>query len=252
MSNMLPSKLGKEPLIDVVFEIRFTAALPAGGLLPGLVLPLATAPPTLEALPASQLPAVLRDQQPDLRHVALLKMTLDEEFVVLFGDRSMAVGCVMPYVGWAKFKAMILRIFGVLRSAPFITKIERHSLKYVDFFPTDHYSLRGLEFFNLNMQLGQRKIKTETTFLRSEFLEEPFLHAVSITSKAKLTTVKTGSISEGSVLDVDTHCVRDFSNLNEFLSELPDLTEKIHDANKSFFFGCLSETGLKELEPKYE
>lgn len=249
-AQVLPIKLGKEPLIDVVCEVRFASDGPASVLLPGLLLSKLTGIGGFEALPAAQLPQMLREQDPNLRLAPFMKMTWGE-FVIIVGDRSLAVGCKMPYPGWTAFKAAIFEVFPVLTTATFVKAVERHSIKYVDLFPKGDGGDRGLDQFAIALQLGAHTIAREATQIRTEIHEKPFIHAVTVLTAATVHRPD-GSKSDGSIVDVDTHRVQEFADVAQFVNQLPELLEEIHDANKQFFFACLSNAGLEELEPIYE
>lgn len=249
-SSPLPTKLGKEPIVDVVFSVSFLSDISADALLPGLLIPkLGKRQLKFETLPAAQLPQVLRDHDPNLQNAPLMRVVVDEQFAVLIGSKVLAVGCLMPYPGWTVFSDMIRTIYGVLEDATFVKSVERHSLKYVDFIKSDGADM-ALSRFNLTIEVAGRKLSSQATQIRTEIVEAPFIHATTILCPAKATQPD-GMISDGAVIDVDTHRVEKFAP-RDFLAQLPQLIEQIHSANKAFFFDLLSEAGLKELEPSYD
>lgn len=245
----LPSKLGKEPLIDVVCGVNFVSSAHAESILPGLLLPkLQGKQPKFESLPAAQLPQQIRDNDPNLKNAPLMRVVIDEQFAVLIGSKWLGVACQMPYPGWASFRKMIQTVFSVLQDAPFITGIERHSIKYVDFLGSQG-DKESLTRFNMQIEIAGRKLTDQATQLRTEILEPPFLHAASIVSPA-IATDPSGASRQGVVVDVDTHRIENF-DVKVFLEQLPELLDVIHSANKAFFFDLLSEAGLQELDPQY-
>lgn len=253
MSQDLPTKLGKEPLIDAVFEVRFEANGPVASLMPGLVLPLlsdggATA---FESLPASQLPPEIRDSDEKLKFAPHMRILWGSRFAVLFGDRTLAVGCRMPYAGWTAFKVAIVQVMSALKNAPFISKINNCSLKYVDFFDKDELALTGLGRFNVALTLGSVQVRDEILNIRCEVPQQGFLHVVTILTSAILNTPGQAQRS-GAILDVDTHRINETDFPADFVEKLPNLLESMHNSNKQFFFSCLSPEGIRELEPRYE
>lgn len=246
----LPTKLGNEPLIDVVCAVHFTSDVPAEALLPGLLLSkLAGKQPKFETLPAAQLPQVVRDSDPNLQNAPLMRVVVDERFTVLIGSKGLAVGCQMPYAGWAAFKEMIQTVFEVLERAPFVTGVERYSLKYVDFIRS-HSTKETLSRFKLKIEIAGRKLSDQATQIRTEIVEPPFLHAITIVSPATVNHPVRAS-DTGAVVDVDTHRIDRFE-IKPFLEQLPQLLDEIHSANKTVFFDLLSEAGLTELDPQYD
>lgn len=246
----LPVKLEKEPLIDVVCAVNFESDGHADALLPGLLLPkLAGRPLKFETLPAAQLPQVVRESDPNLQNAPLMRVVVDERFTVLIGSKWLGVGCQMPYSGWSAFKEMIETVFAVLRDAPFVTRVERHSLKYVDFIESQGGD-ESLSRFNLQIEIAGRKLSNQATQLRTEIVEPPFLHAATIFSPAAAKRPD-GTTINGAVVDVDTHRIERFATI-DFLENLSQLLDAIHTANKTFFFALLSDAGLQELRPLYD
>lgn len=249
-TKQLPTKLGKEPLIDVVCAVNFESDGPADTLLPGMLLAkLSDKQPKVETLPVGQLPDAVRNAMPNLQNAPLIRVVLDEKFTVLIGRNLLGVGCLMPYAGWREFRPMIETVFGVLHGASFIKKISRHSLKYADFIKStgDNESFSRL---NVQIDVAGRKLSNQVTHLRTEIVEPPFIHVTTILAPATAMP-KDGKASNGTLVDVDTVRNESFS-VDEFIGRLPEFLELIHGANKSFFFELLSETGLKELEPQYD
>ncbi len=250
MTTKIPTKLGKEPLIDVICGVNFDSDIPAETLLPGLLLQkLAGKQPKFETLPMAQLPQVVRDNDPNLKNAPLMRIVVDERFTILIGSRWLGVGCQMPYAGWPAFSEMILTVFGVLSDVPSVNCVDRHSLKYVDFIKSQG-GIGSLSLFNLEIKIANRKLSNQTTHLRTEIVEPPFLHAVTVMHPA-IATQPDGVAFDGVLVDVDTLRIERFT-LNDFLTKLPALLEAIHTSNKTFFFDLLSDTGLQELEPIYE
>ncbi len=249
MTTKLPTKLGKEPLIDVVCGVSFDCDISAETLLPGLLLPkLVGQQSKFETLPIAQLPQLVRDSDPNLKNAPLMRILIGEKFTVLIGSQWLGVGCQMPYAGWSEFNEMIKTVFEVLKDLPSVKEITRHSLKYADFIKSQG-SAESLSRFNLQIKIANRILSDQLTHLRTEIIEHPFLHATTIMYPA--TASDEGTLIDGALVDVDTHRIESFT-VNDFLKQLPELLDQIHAANKTFFFDLLSEAGLKELEPVYE
>lgn len=249
-ARKLPTKLRIEPLIDVVCGVQFSSNVPAEVLLPGLLLTkLVGKEPKFETLPAAQLPQIVRDNDPNLQNAPLMRVVVDEKFTILIGSKGLAVGCQMPYAGWAAFKEMIQTVFEVLEQAPFIVSVERYSLKYVDFFKSQG-AIETLSRFKLRIEIGGRTLSDQATQVRTEIVEPPFLHAITILSPATVNQPGRQS-GTGAILDVDTHRLEKFE-IKAFLERLPQFLDEIHLANKTVFFDLLSEAGLTELDPQYD
>lgn len=249
-SEKLPTKLGKEPLIDVLFEVRFTSKVPAEAVLPGLLFSQLKDVGRIEPLPVAQLPAPVRAADPQLTFAPLSRITWKQQFVILVGERSLVVGCKMPYPGWPAFKAAILEVLGVLRGAEILTKVHRHSLKYIDLLEVDGDDAEALKRLNVAVRIGSHTVESENTALRVELRRGSLLHAVQLATNAVVQQEGTGS-RKGALIDVDTFAFAELEP-DAFFAELPNSLEDIHAGNKQMFFECLTEHGLNLLEPKYD
>lgn len=250
-STRLPAKLAKEPLIDVVFEVRFASSIPGGSILPGIVFAgLGDQIARVESLPAQQLPQQVRELDPALLYAPLTRIVWGS-FAVLIGDKTLGIACAMPYPGWTEFKKAILKVMNILDAANFVTSIERHSLKYVDFFETGQDHAAALQYFDLALKLGTHEVVSENTNIRVELLSGSFLHAIQIMTSA---TIQSPNMPErvGAVLEVGTVQQDPELDVSRFIRNLPGFLDEIHNANKEIFFECLSKEGLSKLEPQYE
>lgn len=245
----LPKRLKKEPLIDAVFELRFTSAFPAGGLLPGVLFGRLDGEKKLESLPFSQLPQVMRDADANLRFLPLSRLDW-EHFYINIGDRSVSVGIKYPYPGWISFKPAIIKVLDVLKDAGIIKSVERYSLKYIDLLPgTD---LREqVASINFDVTLAGHKLEDEAFQIRIEIPRDGFIHAVQVMSSATA-TLHTGESRQGLVVDVDTISKQQGGTFEDLLSGFSDKLEAIHYANKKVFFDCLTPKTIEALEPEYE
>jgi uncharacterized protein (TIGR04255 family) len=246
----LPKKLKKEPLIDAVFEIRFTSAFPAaGGILPGLLFGRLEGNKMIEPLPVAQLPQVMRDTDPNLQFAPLSRLDWGQ-FYINVGDRSVSIGFKHPYPGWSNFKPAITKVMEALKDANIIKSVERYALKYIDLLPAT--SLREqVALVNLDVILAGHKLEEEAFQLRLEILRDGFIHAVQVVSSATV-TLHSGESRQGLIVDVDTIANQKSISFDELLNEFSDKLEAIHQANKKIFFDCLKPQTVTALEPEYE
>ena len=249
MANKLPIKLGKEPLIDAVFEVRFTSTAPASDVLPGFLFSQLEGDKRLERLTTADLPKPVRDADPNLHFAPLTKLRWND-FVISIGDRSLIVGCTTPYPGWSAFKPAILQIIEKINEIGIIQNVYRFSVKYTDIIPSNDIQ-EQISLVKTSIVLGDHTLEKESFSLRIEIPEDDILHAVNIVSSA-IATLADGSKREGIVIDIDSINNVDNQDFGQWIEQLPENLDKIHTGNKNMFFKCLPKGTLDSLEPIYE
>ena len=219
----LPTKLGREPLVDVVFELWFKADTHASNILPGALLSqLQPSPaPRVEQLPMSQMPEAMRRSNPGLRHQPLLSLAWGK-FNILIGDESLALGCKLPYPGWAEFKSSILAMVAAATKIGIIKSIERYSLKYVDLIPNDGLDAQ-VASLNWNIRVGKEELRDSIAAVRIEVPRAEFLHLVNIQTGAVASNQ--GSPTKGVAVDVDSVFTSPPEIVEDFERDLPSRLE---------------------------
>ncbi|WP_433692101.1 TIGR04255 family protein [Herbaspirillum seropedicae] len=245
----LPTKLKKEPLIDVVFEIRFQQSFEAATVLPGLFFG-ALGGTKIEKLGSAEIPSPIRNADPNMAFAPLIRVTWDR-FLILIGERSVSVGCVIPYPGWASFKSAILQVLRILQNSShnFIDKIQRYSMKYVDFIPSDNLK-EQLQMLNMKVDLGGHHLTEENFQLRVEIPANGYMKMIQIISNVEV--IKGADKQTGLLIDVDIASDLKEESLSKFMSDVESKLDAIHILNKKTFFDCLTQKTITSLEPEYE
>ena len=76
-TTKLPKKLGKDPIIDVIFECRFDSRLPASNILPGIFYTkFSDEEKYLERLPQFEIPEFVRNNDPSMEYLPLVRARL--------------------------------------------------------------------------------------------------------------------------------------------------------------------------------
>ncbi|WP_322469251.1 TIGR04255 family protein [Hydrogenophaga sp. SNF1] len=248
--TQLPTRLKKEPLIDAVFEMRVEAAAPLASLLPGLFR--ASLIEGEKLVPSrtqlASLPDEIRNADPQLRYGALVTMEWGL-FRILVGDHMVAVGCKLPYPGWAKFREAISHVVKVLVDSKLVKVVDRYSVKYVDLIESDSLNAQ-IGSLNWSINIGGRQLSSEVAMLRSEFKIDDFQTIITVQTGAVVSSpIKQGV--RGLILDVDSIFNSHRLAADEFLSQLGQRIDAIHSSNKRTFFECLTGATVESLEPEY-
>lgn len=249
MAPRLPIKLKKEPLIDAIFEVRFSASASAANILPGFFFSRLKGNKGIERLPTAELPKPIRDNDSNLRYAPLVRIQLDN-FIVSVGDSSLVVGCKLPYPGWSEFKPKILEILRLVGEIGIVQVVQRFSMKYIDLIPSDDIR-KQVSMIRSSVTIGDHTLEKESFSLRMEIHRDKTFHIVSVVSSA-VAVLQNGSQRNGIIVDIDT--IEDGHNqgFNAWLGQVESKLDAMHLANKEMFFECLRPETIAELEPVYE
>lgn len=247
-NGKLPKKLGKEPLVEAVFEMRFASSLPVSSIWPGILFGALPGEKTMENYPAFGIPKEMRENDPNLAFIPLCKLSWGDYWMII-GDRVFAVASKIPYQGWGDFKDTIIKAFEIVLGSQTLTSVSRCSIKYIDIL--EGLPMKPSSCFNLNLELGGRGPDENEFQVRLGITEDNITHSLQIASAASITLFN-GKIISGPVLDVDSVMELGSESPEEFLAKLSQRSELLHESNKRLVFDCMSAEALASLEPQYE
>jgi hypothetical protein len=103
----IPVSLKKEPLLEAIWEIRFSSDKPSvAELLPGMLFSSNSLPQkygNIVRLPAADIPAAITEQDQSLRYVPKIRLENGNQAVQI-GEHVVSLNCRRPYSGWSIFK----------------------------------------------------------------------------------------------------------------------------------------------------
>ncbi|MDF1583699.1 MAG: TIGR04255 family protein [Methyloprofundus sp.] len=240
----LPIKLEKEPLLEALFEIRFTSNTPASAIIPGLLFSKLEGDKKIEQLPTAQIPSEIRNTDPNLQFAPTSRLTWNQVHINI-GDKNLSISCSSNYPGWESFKSSILVIIEILKGTGIIDSIDRYSIKYINMVPLNN-SISPISLVNLDIAIAKHKILNEFFQLRVEIKNNNFVNVVNIISSAAA-QLENGEIKQGIIIDIDS-----IATTTELLTDLSQSLDNIRQINTEMFFDCLTPETIKLLEPVYE
>ena len=242
MSVHLPEKIENCPIVEAVFEIRYSSKYPEDaifGVLYAAVKDFFTEKP--QALPILQLPEAVRVQDPNLKYQPYHKL-VKNDFIFNIGPKVLAFVNKTPYAGWSRWSDFFYTILEKVQSTQVIDFAERIGLRYINFF-----NFNIFDKVKLRIELINRKIQKEPTNLRTEILDEGFTKILQIANSVNI--IINDQKMTGSLIDID--CLYYFSKENNFFNEYCTIVENAHNKEKELFFSLLKESFLNKLNPIY-
>lgn len=248
MERKVPVRLKKEPLVEAVWEVRFTSeAKSVAELLPGIMYKaLQGKYPNIVRLPYADFPAPIVEHDPSLRYAPKIRLDGGNQAVQI-GEHVVALSCRRPYSGWKRFSDDIRTIIQIVRDTELIDRLERFSLKYIDLIELDQPP--SLSRLNLVLKMAGYEIDTRPVQLRTEVKDGDLIHIVQIVSPAEATIPGEPAIISGVLLDVDS--IR-LMKENESWPDVDSHLDQVHLSSKKMFFDLLTRETIEKLEPEYE
>lgn len=245
----LPTRLKKAPLIDAIFETRFTSSESLSSILPGILFSKLNGVKNIERLDAADLPQQIRDSDPSLKFAPLIRVSC-ENVSILISDWSVAIACNLPYPGWKVFKDQIISTLKIIKDSNLTKKIERYSIKYINLLESTN-TKEQVELVNLNLKIGEKNLKEEVFQVRIEIPENTFINCIQIVANVTA-TLPNNITKQGLIIDIDTIQKVDTKSIDDLLQNIEEHLSELHQSNKSLFFSYLKESTITSLEPEYE
>lgn len=252
----LPVKLGKEPLVDAIFGLEFESDQPVVDLLPGMLmqkLKESGVRPTVSHLPHSGIPREIRQQEPRLQKEPQIRLDFNDIFLVV-GDKVLAVGAKIPYIGGVEFKKRVGQMLADVFSFNLITSIDRYSIKFINLIE-GHREDNLIQNLNLNLKVGDFDPSRQGGNFQVKFEvdDDDLFSKVQVVNHVEITIDGKEGNKEGLLLSIET-IDEGFQSKSssEFIEKMPSYLDKVHLGNKNKFFSFLSHEGLKYLEAEYE
>jgi uncharacterized protein (TIGR04255 family) len=239
----VPKRLAKAPILEALFELRFSSGNPAAAdILQSSIFPTFRARlPSLSRTPVGAIPQALISQNPELKYQPRLIMQ-GNPLAIFVGDNAIALSCRRPYLGWSKFQPVILELVDCVKKSGLKIEAERYSLRYMNLFEGENHFAST----RFSATLGRYDLKSANTYTRTEFVEEGHTIIIELGSH----TLAKGP--EGPSLN-GMLCTLDTINLEPkgFWDSPAPMIDKTHDVEKSTFFGILTEEAITKMGPEY-
>lgn len=255
--NQLPTRLGRDPIVQAICEIRFEPeSADNSSLLLGLLFSaLREDFPKHSKLPNASLPAELRGTVPQLSFAHLYRLSGNGKAVNI-GEKSLSVAVTDSYIGWASFQPLILKVFRAAVETGLLGVINRMSIRYTNRIEiVDGSSLE--DALKAKVALGGDEVSRRgaggadrsALTVRHESRLDGLITIVQIGFPATFTL--NGKLSKGG-LAVDIDVVADgLDSGSDFSAEMQALLERIHAQEKKTFFALLSDEALAAYDPQY-
>jgi uncharacterized protein (TIGR04255 family) len=241
--------LKKSPIIESVFEIRYTSDNQVTAILPGILHEKLDGKKTM--LPVPPIPIDIVKIDPNMQGIPSFSLDWDK-YIILGNPHYVAISAKQPYTSWTDFKQGIEHIHNIIFNGDLFNTITRYSIKYVDFIDISTCT-NAMEMLNITLNVNNMHIKNENLTLQLELQKELYLHVIKIATSATLVQQIAGILPKnGLLIETDTLNILKQSIVpHEFLKNYISRLDDIHIKNKEMFFDILSDDGISLLEQIY-
>ena len=245
----LPKVLGREPLLEALFEVRLSGTTQIADILPGFLFHELEPKPKIERLPAADFPQPVRSADSNLQFAPVYRIDWEKYFISV-GEKNVLISCKLPYPKWPDFKKTILEIVNLIAKMGIIYKVHRYSVKYVNLIEAPTLSDQ-LKKVKMEIILGELKVDADPINFQVHREEEDIVHIVSVINGA---SSKFGGdeAKAGIVVDIDSIRTINSVDFEIFSKNLDAGLEELRQKNKKKFFGCLTDETIDEMGPIYE
>ena len=232
----LPKAISPCPILDAVFEIRFTTKIHPSAVF-GMIYNILQADfPKVENLPILQLPEALRAADPNFKFKPHYRIS-NQYFVTQIGPDVLTISSFPEYAGWDRFSKQIFTILESIEKASIIDTVLRIGIRYINFFDNDIF-----KNIDLKICIGKDDIAYKNTIVRTEIEQESYKSSLQVANNVNHNT------KLGSIIDIDTFTE---SNLTNLFQNKEHLISDAHTKEKELFYSLLKEDFLKTLNPTY-
>jgi uncharacterized protein (TIGR04255 family) len=239
----IPRKLKSDPIVEAIFEVRFTTTE-----VPEVVLgKLASNWKEFKTtrLPFADLPSPIRDQDPNLAHQPLWQLqSANNTRLIKFGPRVFSYHTLVPYPGWSTFERELQQaadfLFGNLGNAV----VNRYGFRYQNVLTKAQF-VNTLADLNFGVQLAGKAI---TCPVNLNYQREHSVQHIALVRIASREFIQNPSAELVAVVDVDIFTPPGFST--DGLDRGKQWLEDAHRLLKEEFFTLLPEPLIDRLEEK--
>ena len=241
----IPEKLKNDAIVEAIFEIRFSmSTIPE--MLIGRISEYAPWKDFKQAsLPISQIPAALRQVDPNLRYQPIFALTDEyEKRAVRIGRNVISYSRGMPYVGWKVFKTELDEVINVVFEKAGELHVERLGLRYLNALRFDLHGIQSISDLNLKLDIAERRIAGSVNVNVTTDGTGDLACTVRIATPDFVQGIIPPGTSVYVDVDVFTNSIGFETTNQEFVR---DWIERAHSKEKTQFFQLLTESTIESL-----
>lgn len=233
----VPYKISPNPLISVVFELRYNSTLQADEVLQ-VIYPL-----LIEEFPkiSNNKRWILAKNDPEYNYLPEYTF-LDDSYSISVGESALVFGINDAYFSWEEYSNKLISVLTKIDNLGVIQKLKRVGLRFINIFEEE---VELAKILKKNFLVGDDKYNSEGLSFNSVFEKNGVKMLFKFHEKAKVSSKN----KEGVYIDIDAAIDENLDSFSSLLSS--KLIDKLHKEEKELFFYILKSSFLETLNPEY-
>lgn len=233
--DVIPIKLRDDAIVEAVCQVHFSTAVELPEVVLGRLSDFGDKGEfRVTRLPAADIPAVVRRNDPNFRHQALLELKNEAGSTVRVGDNviSIHVVGVGKYPGWETYRPQVQRMLTQLFFRVSEVEIHNATLRYINaLVPTRHH-IASIHDLEIRVAVGDAQFKGRMNLNISEPRGDEFV----VTTRIADTTFVQGNLPDGTVAVVDIEVSSPAGYRSRDALAVGEWFVTAHDLEKDAFF----------------
>jgi uncharacterized protein (TIGR04255 family) len=240
----LPERLKHDAIVEALLELRFQSTTLPEVFLGRMVDHEAWKGLKQRRLPAYEIPAQIRDLDPNLKFTPLIEVALaDGKGALRVGPSVVSLHRAAPYVGWAKFKPELERLVSSLFAVTDSLKLERIGLRYLNALDKSLHHVGSIADLDLKLIVGGNEIRDGVNFNFSISANENTECTVRLATKDFVKGLPPNAFL---LVDVDVYTIEGVSIPDQ--PSVINWIESAHRIEKAGFFSLFHEHTVNLLK----
>jgi uncharacterized protein (TIGR04255 family) len=241
----IPRKLKKDPIVEAILELQFTSDSIPEIVLGRLLSNGDWANWHSHRLPLSNVPAPIREQDPNLVHQPLFQLQREDgSRIVKVGPNVLSYHALQSYPGWSVLEPELKACFGHLYSTLKEVIATRFGIRYLNVFTREHY-IEDISKLEIAVTLAGEPLNGP---LNLNYQRTLTLQHNAMIRIASVEFVQNPSPGMTALVDIDIFTPKDFRATSA--REVDVWTAEAHDLLKAEFFTLLPDHLIDKLEEK--
>lgn len=243
----VPEKLKQDAIVEALLEIRFDSQTIPEILLGRLADHSAWNNFHQRRLPISEIPAVVRQSDRNLRYSPWLELAdLERNRKVRIGEHVLSYHQLAPYPGWQVFRGQLFETIDGLFSKAGKANIRRLGLRYINGLKPAVHRVDGILDLNMTVSVAGQSIPESSNVNFTTNVHDD----TDCTVRIAAADFVTGSLPEGTAVVIDVDVFTKPSARIKSAEDAKAWLEVAHTREKEQFFRLLKPNTVQELMEK--